>query len=152
MSDPTPTLYEWAGGTEAFHRLTSLFYERVRDDPVLAPVFAGMDPAHPAHVADWLIDGRPSVDLSLFAPGRFAAGAHPPARGRRRQELRASRHRAQQRLNLGAQRGVLGAGLIQVRGALRGRQLRRGAGDLPYSRPIQHGGQPVISRRSQARA
>jgi hemoglobin len=53
---PTPSLYEWAGGSEAFHRLTSLFYDRVTDDAVLAPVFAGIDPAHPAHVADWLIE------------------------------------------------------------------------------------------------
>jgi hemoglobin len=53
---PTPTLYEWAGGAEAFYRLTSSFYDRVKDDPVLAPVFAHMDRAHPAHVADWLIE------------------------------------------------------------------------------------------------
>jgi hemoglobin len=53
---PTPTLYEWAGGSDAFHRLTSLFYARVPDDPVLAPVFAHMDAEHPAHVADWLIE------------------------------------------------------------------------------------------------
>ena len=30
-----PTLFQWAGGTEAFERLTALFYQRVGDDPVL---------------------------------------------------------------------------------------------------------------------
>jgi sarcosine oxidase subunit beta len=35
-------------------------------------------PATGRHVADWLLDGRPSADLSLFDPGRFARG---PAAG-----------------------------------------------------------------------
>jgi sarcosine oxidase, subunit beta len=39
-------------------------------------------PATGRHVADWLIDGRPSTDLSLFAPGRFAGEAgRAPRRG-----------------------------------------------------------------------
>lgn len=61
MSAP-PTLYEWAGGAAAFGRLTEVFYARVRTDPVLGPVFAGMDPDHPAHVAAWLAEvfGGPS--------------------------------------------------------------------------------------------
>ena len=49
-----PTLYEWAGGTEALERLTEVFYRRVPDDPVLAPVFAQMSSEHPRHVAAWL--------------------------------------------------------------------------------------------------
>lgn len=32
-------------------------------------------PATGLHVAEWLVDGRPSLDLSLFDPARFAAGA-----------------------------------------------------------------------------
>ncbi len=32
-------------------------------------------PATGRHVAEWLLDGRPSLDLSLFDPGRFAGGA-----------------------------------------------------------------------------
>jgi len=36
-------------------------------------------PATGRHVAEWLTDGRPSLDLSLFAPDRFQAGrAAPP--------------------------------------------------------------------------
>jgi glycine/D-amino acid oxidase-like deaminating enzyme len=37
-------------------------------------------PATGRHVADWIVDGKPSMDLSLFDPGRFARGAslRPP--------------------------------------------------------------------------
>ena len=38
----TPTVYEWAGGAAAFRRLTEVFYDKVLEDPVLAPVFAHM--------------------------------------------------------------------------------------------------------------
>ena len=54
MSEPVPTLFEWAGGEPALLRLTEAFYERVREDPVLAPVFAEMPHDHPRHVATWL--------------------------------------------------------------------------------------------------
>ncbi len=49
-----PTLYEWAGGAPALDRLTAVFYTRVRVDPLLAPLFAGMPADHPHHVALWL--------------------------------------------------------------------------------------------------
>jgi len=54
MSEPVPTLYEWAGGAPALLRLTEVFYDRVRADAVLAPVFAQMPHDHPQHVATWL--------------------------------------------------------------------------------------------------
>ncbi|MEU4745970.1 group II truncated hemoglobin, partial [Actinosynnema sp. NPDC023658] len=50
----TPTLYEWAGGAQAFEELLRAFYRRVPDDELLAPLFAGMDPQHAHHVAQWL--------------------------------------------------------------------------------------------------
>jgi truncated hemoglobin YjbI len=50
----TPTLFQWAGGADALSRLTETFYAHVREDPVLAPVFAQMSPEHPQHVALWL--------------------------------------------------------------------------------------------------
>jgi hemoglobin len=50
----TPTLYEWAGGHEALRRLTEVFYDRVLEDPILAPVFAHMSENHREHVAIWL--------------------------------------------------------------------------------------------------
>ena len=50
----TPTVDEWAGGAPAWRRLTEVFYDRVVQDDVLAPVFAGMGPKHREHVASWL--------------------------------------------------------------------------------------------------
>ena len=49
-----PTLFEWAGGQEALERLTEAFYSRVREDDLLAPLFAHMDEHHPQYVAMWL--------------------------------------------------------------------------------------------------
>ena len=54
MSAATPTLYEWAGGADALERLTELFYEKVRADELLEPVFRGMEAQHPKWVAMWL--------------------------------------------------------------------------------------------------
>ena len=60
----------WAPGVEGFF---------------LAVGFGGWgfqhSPATGLHSAEWILDGRPSLDLSLFDPGRFARGA--PARGDR---------------------------------------------------------------------
>ena len=55
-ADATPTLYEWAGGTEGFERLTAAFYERVRADEIVGPLFANMPDDHPHHVALWLAE------------------------------------------------------------------------------------------------
>jgi hemoglobin len=51
-----PTLYEWAGGSAAFERLTEAFYRKVRVDPLLARLFAAMPDDHPHHVAMWLAE------------------------------------------------------------------------------------------------
>lgn len=51
-----PSLAEWAGGGAAFARLFARFYERVREDAVLAPVFAAMDPHHAEHVARFVTE------------------------------------------------------------------------------------------------
>ncbi|MFI1706278.1 group II truncated hemoglobin [Streptomyces griseoruber] len=48
-----PTPYAWAGGAEAFARLTEAFYAKVVEDDLLAPVFAGLAPEHAEHVALW---------------------------------------------------------------------------------------------------
>lgn len=53
---PVPTLAEWAGGEGRLLALTEAFYARVADDPVLAPVFAGMDPQHAPHVASFIAE------------------------------------------------------------------------------------------------
>ena len=51
-----PSLFEWAGGMPAFERLTAIFYARVRQDPLLAPMFAHASPEHPAHVAAFIAE------------------------------------------------------------------------------------------------
>lgn len=57
-----PTLFEWAGGAEAFERLADTFYGHVKDDDLIGPLFANMDPGHPRYVAMWLSEvfGGPS--------------------------------------------------------------------------------------------
>ncbi|MEU6034567.1 antibiotic biosynthesis monooxygenase [Actinomadura sp. NPDC047616] len=51
-----PTMHAWAGGTEAFERLTEVFYAKVLDDELIGPLFAHMDPGHPRYVAMWLAE------------------------------------------------------------------------------------------------
>ena len=72
MSASTPTLYDWLGGIAALERLTGRFYERVRDNAILAPVFAHMDGEHPQHVAAFLAE-------VLGGPAEYSAthGGHP---------------------------------------------------------------------------
>jgi hemoglobin len=51
---PTPTLYAWAGGRAAFERLINRFYDRVVQDPLIAPLFpGGVSREHRDHVAAW---------------------------------------------------------------------------------------------------
>lgn len=52
----TPTLYEWLGGMPALERLTSRFYDKVRADPELGPVFEHMHGDHPRFVALFLAE------------------------------------------------------------------------------------------------
>jgi hemoglobin len=50
----TPTLYEWAGGAEAFARLIEAFYDRVEDDDLIGPLFpGGVSAEHRDHVTAW---------------------------------------------------------------------------------------------------
>jgi hemoglobin len=56
MTGKTPTLFEWAGGAEAFVRLTDAFYARVMKDDLLAPLFVRMLPEHARAVAIWLAE------------------------------------------------------------------------------------------------
>ena len=51
-----PSLCEWAGGPEVLLRLITRFYEKVPNDPILAPVFAGMNPQHARHVAAFIAE------------------------------------------------------------------------------------------------
>ncbi len=52
MTEPKPpTLFEWMGGMPVLDRLMTRFYERVRQDAILAPLFAQMARDHPHSVA-----------------------------------------------------------------------------------------------------
>jgi hemoglobin len=49
-----PTLYEWAGGREAFERLMNNFYDRVEQDELISPYFpGGVSREHRDHVTLW---------------------------------------------------------------------------------------------------
>jgi hemoglobin len=67
-----PTLYDFAGGAEAFDWLTEVFYRHVLRDELVGPLFAHMDPNHPAHVAMFLSE-------VFGGPHRYSAerGGHP---------------------------------------------------------------------------
>lgn len=51
-----PSLYEWAGGMPAFERLSEVFYARVPQEPLLAPLFAHMAQEHPKRVAHFIAE------------------------------------------------------------------------------------------------
>ena len=49
-----PSLFDWAGGAEAFARLINAFYDRVEADPLLSPLFpGGVTSEHRIHVTAW---------------------------------------------------------------------------------------------------
>jgi hemoglobin len=53
-SDQPPTLYEWAGGREAFERLMNNFYDRVEEDELISPLFpGGVSREHRHNVTLW---------------------------------------------------------------------------------------------------
>jgi hemoglobin len=52
--EPVPTIYEWAGGSEAFGRWLNAFYDLVEEDDQLAPLFGGrVTEDHRRHVTLW---------------------------------------------------------------------------------------------------
>ena len=59
-----PTIYEWAGGHDAFSRWLNAFYDLVEDEPDLAVLFGGtVSEEHREHVTDWWCEvmGGPAV-------------------------------------------------------------------------------------------
>jgi hemoglobin len=49
-----PSLYEWAGGRDAFDRMINAFYDRVERDELLSPFFpGGVHTDHRRNVATW---------------------------------------------------------------------------------------------------
>ena len=72
-TNDTPTLNEWAGGPDAFLALTRAFYAKVPGDPVLAPIFAEMDPHHAEHVAHFVAEVFGGPKLYTAEGGSHAA-------------------------------------------------------------------------------
>ena len=72
MEEEVPTLFEWIGGLPALSRLSTRFYEHVKADPLLAPIFEHMSGDHPAHVAAFLAE-------VLGGPATYSEehGGHP---------------------------------------------------------------------------
>ena len=77
MQKEAPTLFDWAGGAAALNRLTDVFYAKVRNDPLLKPVFRNMSADHPAHVAAFIgeVFGGPK-DYSQMHGGHPAMISH----------------------------------------------------------------------------
>jgi hemoglobin len=62
---PRPTLYEYAGGEEAIHRLEAIFYGKVLTDPLLKPLFGEGRPEHVDHLTAFTAE-------SFGGPDRFS--------------------------------------------------------------------------------
>jgi hemoglobin len=60
-----PTLYEFAGGEEALHRLEDTFYGSVLKDPLLQPLFGAGKPQHVDHLTAFTAE-------SFGGPDRFS--------------------------------------------------------------------------------
>ena len=53
-TEASPTLFDWAGGSDALERLINSFYDRVEGDELLAPLFGGkVSGEHREHVVAW---------------------------------------------------------------------------------------------------
>ena len=59
-----PSLYEFAGGEEALHRLEDSFYSSVLQDPLLQPLFGAGKPEHIDHLTAFTAE-------SFGGPDRF---------------------------------------------------------------------------------
>jgi hemoglobin len=59
-----PSLYEFAGGEEAIHRLEDTFYGSVLNDPLLQPLFGAGQPQHVDHLTAFTAE-------SFGGPDRF---------------------------------------------------------------------------------
>ncbi|HEY2042819.1 MAG TPA: group II truncated hemoglobin [Jatrophihabitans sp.] len=73
----TPSLFDWAGGVEAFRGLIDAFYDRVEADELISPMFpGGVTELHRAHVAAWwceVFGGPASYTAELGGYGRMLA-------------------------------------------------------------------------------
>lgn len=73
-----PTIYEYAGGSPAFQRLTRSFYTKVNADSLLQPVFVDFTDEHAHRVTLWLgeVFGGPSEYSDLRGGHNTILAAH----------------------------------------------------------------------------
>jgi hemoglobin len=73
MNDvPIPSLSDWVGGATSLEHLLTRFYEKVRADAVLNPVFANMSPQHAKHVSAFITEVFGGPKLYSEAGGSHA--------------------------------------------------------------------------------
>jgi hemoglobin len=65
------TLYEHAGGEEALHRFTDLFYSSVLADPLLQPLFGAGRPEHVAQLSAFTAESFGGPDVFTREMGGF---------------------------------------------------------------------------------
>jgi hemoglobin len=79
--DESPTIYEWAGGEDAFARWLNRFYDLIEQEaPEIAAMFGGrVSEAHRTHVTDWwaeVMGGPPAYSEELGGYERMLARHH----------------------------------------------------------------------------
>ena len=68
----TPTIYEWAGGREAFARWLNAVYDLVDGDELLAPIFGGpVTREHRDHVTTWWCEVMGGADRYTADQGGY---------------------------------------------------------------------------------
>jgi len=69
----TPTIYEWAGGREAFERWLNVFYDLVEGEPELAALFGGrVSEEHRHNVTAWWCEVMGGPDTYTTDHGGYA--------------------------------------------------------------------------------
>jgi hypothetical protein len=66
------SLYEFAGGEPAIHRLEEKFYASVLQDPLLSPLFGGGQPQHVDHLTAFTVESFGGPDRVTREVGGFA--------------------------------------------------------------------------------
>ena len=77
MAQNFPTIFEWAGGRDAFESWLGRFYDLVEDDELLGPVFGGTVSEQHGATLSLVVRGngrtggytrRPLADMSTCSP------------------------------------------------------------------------------------
>jgi hemoglobin len=71
-NEPILSLSDWVGGAKSLEQLLTRFYEKVRTDPVLSAVFAGMTSHHAKHVSAFITEVFGGPKLYSEAGGSHA--------------------------------------------------------------------------------